>query len=275
MKRCTYIYRAGDDAVKSGKCAVGDQCGSMYGSDERNGLCYGHWNQWRAENDRDGLAADTAKRMETVAAQKAESANRRDNLLNETDKNPAKYGINASIIDAMGLNEPCDLESELALYKALNLGEGQENYDEKMAFARWLSTPEPKRKPRDMAEAAKILGATVRTLELWRRSPDMARLKARNGEAIIENSYNLVVYKVLEGVDRLDPRYIKLFNEMRKEIVDKSPKNTFPSIAESLVKQAEKRNEEEGRTQLRGAANEIEKAAVFSAVRDGNVEVKA
>jgi hypothetical protein len=274
MKRCTYIYKAGDDAVVSGKCAIGDQCGSMYGSEERNGLCYGHWNQWRAEHDREGLEADKKKREATLAAHKQEAAEKHDNLITEVDKNPQKFGINDTIISAMGLNEPCDLENELALYKALNLGEGQENYDEKMAFARWLSTPETKRKPRDIAEAAKILGVSRQTVEIWRRSPDMARLKARNAEAILENAYNLVVYKVLEGADRLDPRYIKLYNEMRKDVVDKSPKSRFPQLPDGLVKQAEGRNKEEGRAQLHGAANDIEKAAVFSAVRDGNVEVE-
>jgi hypothetical protein len=246
----------------------------MYASEKTSGLCYGHYNQWLKENDPAKLDAAKDKRAATISAKKDEAAENHDKLVNESGENPGKFGIDSSIIEAMGLNIQTSLEEELALYKSLNLGEGQENYDEKMAYARWLSTPESKRNPRSIEAAAKILCITKATLELWRRSPELTKFKSRNAEAMLENAYSLVVYKTLQGIDRLDYRFFKIYQELLKDVRVKSPTNNFPKLPDSLVKQAEKRNEESGRSQMHGSLNDIEKNAVFGAVRDGDVEIE-
>ena len=171
------------------------------------------------------------------------------------------------------LNEQLDLEKELALYKALPMGDGQEKYGEKMAFARWLSTPEAKRNPRTTHEAAVILGCTPQTLDLWRRSPEIAAFKRRDAEALLENAFSLVVYKTLVGVDRLNPQFFKIYNDMLSKIANGKDNSKFPKLPNNLIDMATKRNEDTGRDKMQGALNDIEKTTVFTMAGKGEFEV--
>ena len=271
--QCTKIFEAGDDSVTSGKNKIGERCGSWHGSKKFGGLCKGHYNQLQKANGQmDDINAMRDKRAATIGAQKEEAAEKHEEIIKDIDKNPETYGINPTIIEAMGLNNPVDLTNELALYRQLPMGDGQDNYAEKMAYARWISTPEAKRTPKTTPEAAQILGISLQTIEIWRRSPEVATFRRRDAENMVENAFPLVSYKMIEGCDRGDPRFFKLYQEVLEKIRAKSPKNMFPSnLPPDLVALAEKRGKESGRAQMQGPLNDIEKSTVFAAVRDGNV----
>lgn len=283
---CKYIFQEGDEAVTKGIVKVGDACGNANYTKEyeiydketpdvkyKKVLCRGHYNSWRASVNKSDFKDEVAKRQETVSNQKEAAVERHDKIVTESGKNPSKFGISPEILDAMGLKEQRSLEDELALYKALNLGEGQENYDEKMAYARWLSTPEPHRKPRTIDEVAQILGVTKFTLEMWRRSPEIVKFKARNAEMMLENAYQFVAYKALEGCARGDARFFEVYRKMRADVIDKAPKSKFPDLPEHLLKLAESRHEESGRKKFDSSLKEAERNAVFGSVRDGDIKV--
>jgi len=236
-------------------------------------LCGGHYNQWLSVNRPQELEAAKSKRMEKNAEQRAAAVETHDKLVEESEKKPETYGINASVIDAMGLNKPCDLAEELAVYKALPMGDGQENYAEKMEFARWLSTPDVKKTPKTILEAAAILGITVQTAEIWRRSPDVATFRKNDAVGWLRNAFPYIVYKTIDGCDRSDPRFFKIYKELLEAAEEKAPKNKFPQLPAKMVEQAEVRNAESGRVQMHGSLNKAEKAIVFGAVRDGDTEV--
>jgi hypothetical protein len=286
QKRCSYIFKAGDKKVEAGDCQVGDRCGNfqyikeyeIFDDDAPDTKymvlwCHGHYNQWRAMHRPQEIAEETTKRLDTIAKQKENAIEKHDTLMKEAASNPEKFGVDIDIIKAMGLDEDCNLENELVLYKMLPCGDGQDSYAEKMAYARWVSTPELKRIPKTNLEAATILGVKQQTLELWRRSPEMAKMKSRNAETWLENAYPLIIHKTLSGCNRLDPRFFEIYRKLRADAQAKAPTNKFPVLPDNIVKMAEKRNEESGRSILHGSLNEIEKSAVFGAARDGDMEI--
>lgn len=269
---CEYIYKEGDEPVVKGIAKIGSRCGSGQAKPETRNLCYGHYQSWLRKNDPDKLKPVTAKRQATIAKMQAEGINKNAEIIKEAATPGNKYGIDNDILEEMGLSGPVDLEIEYAHYKMLGIGEGQENYEEKMAFARWLSVPETERTPTDIKEAAKILGVTVFVLECWRRSPEIIKFKNRNVETVIDNSFRMVFYEVLKGVKRGDPRYVKIYMEMKANISDNKKDDKLPKLPDNIIEMANKHAENGGERKLTGTLADMEKATIFEQARDGNLQ---
>ena len=128
--------------------------------------------------------------------------------------------VNANVLEAMGLNTQCDLKYEYTVFKALNMNPGVQQYDEKMAFSRWLETPEHLRVPSTMQEAADILGMSTRSLMGWKTSPDIINFINQDVESRIGGLYKMCIYRLGEGIDRGDKGCFEIFLKHFKEKQD-------------------------------------------------------
>lgn len=282
MARCIWIYGEADEKVKSGLRKVGDQCGSDRGKPETRDLCHGHYLSWCKKNKPEVNIARIAKEKATKAKSRAK-INERHEEVEENIKTVARaagvavagnknpYGIDENVLKAMGLLDRCNLEQEYVLYKQLNLDAKQENYDEKMAYFRWQSTPEPWREPQDIAEVGKILGVSVNTLALWRKSIEYEVFEKRDIDRIVNALKRPILYKIAEAAYRGDKGMTEIFN---KYYVKKTEENDngnvkFPQISPEQVAEANKRAEEQGKERLRSMPMKLEKTHIMGAARDG------
>jgi hypothetical protein len=235
---CPYRYKENDEPVKAGTVKIGDVCGLRFGVPEWGGLCPAHARTEKVIPQQE-LEASKAKREETIRKKKAEPKNDPGLKVN-TPGEAERHLINETVLDAMGLKEPCDLETEVALFRALNNKPTYVNYDEKMAFARWLESPIHLRKPQSMKEAAVILGVTYQTLQVWKISPEVIDFINSDVESRIGGLYKLALYKLGVNIDRGDVRsidtFLKYYGEKRAE-KNKSRKSL--NLPQELQKEAD------------------------------------
>jgi hypothetical protein len=125
--------------------------------------------------------------------------------------------VNANVLEAMNLNDPCDLKTEYAVFKAINQNPSYEQYDEKMAYARWLRTPKHLRTPATTEEAAEILGVTAKTLYVWKTAPEIVRFINKDTEVRSLSMFPFAMYKLGCRIDQGDAASIKLYKEWYEE----------------------------------------------------------
>ncbi len=213
MGACPYIFKADDPAVKFGKRVVGEVCRSDRGSPKYNGFCAGHARQAGLITP-EQTAEATQKRLENIKKTR-EKIN--ENVKNAVNNASEGSPINKTVLEAMNLNDPCDLASEYAIFKTLNQNPSYENYDEKMAFARWLRTPQHLRTPQIIEDAAKILGVSAYVLFAWKTAPDVVRFINMETENRALCMFPFAMYKLGCGIDRGDTTSIKLYREWYEE----------------------------------------------------------
>ena len=266
MTRCVYIYQSGDKKVISGKYKIGDQCIRKSVGDETHGFCFGHFKKWSKINDPEANSKLSDKQKATMLRhnKKREEKNKELNIEGREKLGAETQGI----LDAMGLNDEFDLLKEYTICKTLNSNPTQEKFAEKFAFAMWLNTAEALRTPKTLEDVHNILGVTDFTISLWKRSPEINRMINDKTREIVSKSYKYVWYKVLEGVDRGDPKSKEIALKHIKEVEDKKEqKNIFPDIPKHLVEQAT------GTTgKLDNVANQVLKVAVYDSLITGNVK---
>ena len=280
MAKCAWIYSEGDKLVKSGARQVGDQCNSDRATEATKGYCHGHYLSWCKVNNPERLRMREAKEKATRQMKQQEATETKAAMM-ETIKrqdtvNPAPvaknpYGIDEGVLKAMGLLDKCNVEEEYALYKQLNLDAKQENYDEKMAYFRWQSTPEPWRTPATHGEVAKILGVSTFTLRQWQKSLEYEAFEKRDIERIVEKLKRPILYKVAEAAYRGDKGMTEIFNKYYVKKTDEKNEDNkrFPQISPEQVEEANKRAAEVGKERLQQMPMKLEKTHIMSAARDG------
>jgi len=242
---CKHVYTAEDEPVKAGRRKVGEVCNSTHGSERYGGYCAPHAKQHRTipqeEWDEENKKRSEAKRskrlehMENVAA-----------TINGKDSE-TPY-VNKNVLDAMNLNEPCDLKTEYAIFCATNPNPTFVKYNEKMAFARWIRTPAHLRTPQTTEEAADILGITSKTLNCWRTSPDVIRFINEDTENRFLGLYPFAMYKLGCRIDNGDVQGIKLYKEWYEEKMARANKKEVRlDIPEDLQKEAAEHAAETGK----------------------------
>lgn len=262
--KCKYLYRTGDKLVILGKKTIGEDCRSNGATDENGGYCPGH-----------------ARQMDTMSAEKVAASNRKGKALHtkyrqkRRDKKAeigkeiidlcktgtdGRLKLSPDVLDAMGLTSQCDLEYEYKAFMALNPNPGVENWNEKMAFARWLETPAHLRVPKDMGEAAAILGVSFRALAMWKTSPDIINFINADMESRMGGLYKLAIYAMGEGIVRGDKGFTEVFI---KHYNDKKETNKGRGkVLENVPKEMQKEADEYGaliKQQNMGAARKSEK----------------
>lgn len=212
--KCPYIFRAGDEAVKKEKRQVGEKCEVRFGKKEYGGYCYPHAKIM-------GMLSGEKLEQTRLAREEARQAKKQrraeaDTKAQETMSGP-EINLNPRVLEAMGYTNPCYLAEEYALFKTLNQKPTHVNYDEKMAYARWLESPKHLREPRTMAEAAKILGVTEKTLISWSTSPDVIDFMNADIESRSRGLFKLAMYKLGENIDRNDTKSIIDYLKYKEE----------------------------------------------------------
>ncbi len=213
MPSCPYIYKADDNVVLSGKRKAGDVCGDSRGAKKYGGLCMAHARSTGVVPP-EQVAEEVKRRMERTRLRREQME---EKILGATTGAGESLYINKNVLEAMNLNDPCDLETEFTIFKAINQNPGYENYSEKMAFARWLRTPQHLRKPQIIEDAAVILGVKPQTLYSWKSAPDVVRFINMETENRALSMFPFAMYKLGCGVDRGDTTSIKLYKEWYEE----------------------------------------------------------
>jgi hypothetical protein len=266
MIRCQYIYVAGDKKVISGKYKIGDQCTRTSVGDKTHGFCFGHFKKWNKINNPKANSKLSAKQKATMLRH-----NKKRELKNKDTNAESQGKLDAEaqkLVDVMGLSEEYDLLTEYTICRALNANPTQETFAEKFSFAMWLDTAKDKRTPDTLEEVAKILGVSIMTIHLWKRSPEINRMINDKTREVVSKSYKYVWFKVLEGVSQGDTRSKDIALKHIKEVEDKKEvKNTFPDLPRDVVEQAT------GTTgKLDNVANQALKIAAYDSLLNGNVK---
>lgn len=213
MAQCIYKYRVGDKSVTAGKKQVGDPCMACSGKPENGGYCPGHARQMGAMPP-EVVAAAVARRRASLDARIARGKGNKKAIEKEVGSAIAenvgkKHDIDPRVLAALGLDVQGDLEYEYKVFLATNAKPGVNDWNEKMAFARWLSTPEHLRFPKTIEEAAKVLGMSVRALNMWKTSPEIINFINDDTKSRMMGLYRLTMYELGKGVVRGDPQCMK------------------------------------------------------------------
>lgn len=214
MANCPYIFKEDDKAVRDGRRQAGEVCGIPYATAKYGGFCQGHARaqglipKEKLDEQQANRTAGIRKRIEKI------SSGGNTDVLTESGESPY---VNSNVLEAMNLNDPCDLKAEYAVFKALNINPGYEQYDEKMAYARWLRTPKHLRTPQTTEEAAEILGVTARCLYVWKTAPDVVRFINKDAENRALCMFPFTMYKLGCRIDQGDAQAIKLYKDWYAE----------------------------------------------------------
>ena len=203
--KCPYIYQSGDHTVNSGKNQVGDICGVRLGSEEYGGYCFPHGVKMGTVPRE--VIEKKKKRHKDSLQEKRDRRNEADSKAQENMSGP-EIKLNPRVLEALGLDKPCNLDIEYAEIKVTNNWLGKASYDEKYAFARWLGSPKHLRNPKTMAEAAKILGVTEKTLISWTTAPEVLDFINMDTESRSRGLFPLAIYKLGENIDKNDTKSI-------------------------------------------------------------------
>ena len=281
--KCIYIFKPGDHAVLLGKHIVGDKCKCGSSVD---GYCYGHAMQLKmipAEK----LAAIKAKRLASAADGRVRRRSKADGISKRiadrcSTSEDGRLLVDPIVLDAMGLNTPCDLATEYATFLALNIDPTVTNYAAKMAFARWLETPEHLREPRTLKEAGAVLGVDPRNLTVWKTSPDIINFINQDVEARIAGLYKLTIYRLGEGIQRGDKGCMEIFLKHNKEKQDANRNKTraggmLKDIPKEMLKTANDFAESTGKknyNQALKAEKELINSKYFTETLPNGEEIK-
>jgi len=259
MSKCPYIYKAEDRAVQIGKRTVGEVCGDSRGSAKYNDLCMAHARSTGVVPP-EQVAEEVKARHEKTRKSRELTDER---IFGATASNGDTLYVNKNVLEAMNLNDPCDLETEFTIFKAINQNPGYENYSEKMAFARWLRTPKHLRNPQIIEEAAPILGVTSKTLYCWKTAPDVVRFINMEAENHALSMFPFAMYKLGCGVDRGDATSIKLYKEWYEEkMASRNKKEKRLELPDDIQKEADEYGAATGK-QNRGQSLVSEKNMVI------------
>lgn len=270
--RCPYQYAADDKPVLGGRRKIGEVCNSLQGKKSWGGFCFPHAAKMgmvpkEIMDEKANKIRETHRlKMARIVKHSKETLEKSSNDLTETTK---------EILSVMGKNEAYDLTYEYALLKKLNPEPQNEAYAEKFAFAMWLNTPESVRTPKELAEAAKILGVVETTLALWRRSPELVRIFNNKAKETACRSYPYIIEKALERVASGSERAMEILLKHIKEIqADSEPKSKIPMLSPALLAEAKDINADGRPNKIELVADQTIKAAQYDAMTDGNVKVE-
>jgi len=262
--QCKYIYREGDEAVLDGRCKVGDTCGSQYGAAKWGGLCAPHARAMGVMTEPE-MEHEKKRRMESkqeIKERKAEAAQKADETMSGVG-DAANSPINNRVLEALNFKDQCDLAEEYALFRAMPGRRTFVDYDEKVAFARWLEAPAHLRVPQTIEDAAKVLGRSPKTLISWKTAPEVIDFINADMEMRLLGLFPLAIYKWGVNIDRGDIRSItefKAYYEEKQQQRNKSKKSL--DIPHDLIKEANDYARSQGE-QNRGAALTAEKNMVI------------
>lgn len=270
--KCQYLYKTGDQLVILGKKIIGEDCRSNGATDANGGLCPGHALQMGTMSA-EKKAAGYAKLKESRRNRKNGKRDKKEKIGQELKAGPiAKREINHEVLEAMGLNSQCDLEYEFKVFVATNPRPGVENWNEKMAFARWLESPEHLRVPPTLDEAAVVLGVSVRALGMWKTSPEILNFINDDLRLRACGLYKLALYNMGDGMARgdkgLTDTYLKHLNEIKDIAKGKG------SVLKDVPKEMQKEADEYGaliKQQNIGTARKSEKTLLNSNYFNGTL----
>ena len=266
MTRCQYKYVAGDGPVLSGKYQIGDQCTRKSVGKENHGLCFGHFKKWNKINDPAANKKLTAKQKETMLRHNKKREQKNKEIMSEEAEAMSKEAL--EVLHVMKADKEFDLAEEYVYCKALNLRPDQEKFVEKFVFALWLDTAAKLRIPKTFDEVCEILNVSIYTLNLWKRSPEIARMINEHVEGIVRGSLKWVISKVLLGVALGDQKSRDSMLKYIERIEEKTEsKNKFPDLPKHLVKEAA-----DAKGKLDNVANQVLKAAAYDSLTTGNVK---
>jgi hypothetical protein len=211
--KCKYRYVVGDRSVIAGKKQVDDPCMARSAKPENGGYCPGHARQMGTMPP-EVVAAAIAKRRVSLDARMARGKANKERLANGVagaivENIGKKHDIDPRVLVALGLDSQNDLEYEYKVFVATNAKPGVKDWNEKMAFARWMSAPEHLRFPKTLDEAAKILGLSVRALTMWKTSPEIINFINDDTKSRMMGLYRLTMYEMGAGVVRGDVQCMK------------------------------------------------------------------
>jgi len=270
--RCAYIYVEGDELVLSGKYKVGEQCvATSRNVEAMRGFCGGHFRKWNKENDPEVIKAISAKQGESLRKSRDKAREKNKEIVENSENN--LNDIDKEVLQVLGKNEKCDLVHEYSFLKRLNSNPQSESYAEKFAFAMWLNTPEVSRTPETMDEVAQILGVSVYSLSLWRRSPELVRIFNNKAKQSFIGSLPWVHSKLLKrvatGSEKAMDVSIKIIKEYEVEIGETAKKE---KVEPKLLDEARKINEGGEANKFIGVANQVKKVAAYDMLVNGNVK---
>jgi hypothetical protein len=237
---CTYIFREGDKLVVSGKRAIGEVCGLRFGRKEYGGYCSGHARLMgtmpeealRKEQERRAATKEEQRERKEIATGKV--AEGTESVAGENPR------LNASVLDAMGLKDPCDLQTVYDEFVAVPNGPTYESYNEKMAFARWLESPMHLRTPKTIEAAAVILGVSPKTLFVWKSLPEVIDFINMDTEKRALGMFPLAMYKLGVNIDRGDVKSIQTLMEYcEKKSIENNKKRKGMNIPADMTKIAD------------------------------------
>jgi len=270
--KCPYIYQSGDHTVNSGKNKVGDICGVRFGREEYGGYCFPHGVKMGTV-PREAIEKKKKSHKDSIV-EKRQRRTEADEKVQENITNP-EIKLNPRVLEALGFDRPCHLDEEYALWKSINQKPTVVNYDEKMAFARWLETPKHLRNPKTMAEAAVILGVTEKTLISWTTSPDVVDFMNMDIESRSRGLFKLAIYKLGENIDKNDTKSIIDFLKYHEE---KEAKRQIKTRSLELTPEEQKQADDHARSmgeRNRGVALKSEKSMVIAnALKGISEEIK-
>lgn len=271
MPQCRHVFAAGDPKVKDGTRKEGERCGGSYASEKTHWLCGGHYRAWCAINEPDKNRAFTEKHKQGMAEHNKKVKEKNAEVIESGEEKLSE--ISKEVLQILGKNEPYDLEYEYSLLRGLNPRPEIENYTEKFAFALWLNTPEPKRTPKTIDEAAQILGFNKLTLALWRRSPELVNIFNTKARESALRCYPYLIEKALENVSRGNERSLDIMLKHVKELEnEKKEKSTFPKLSQEQVDEAKTITADGNTGMLRGVAQAVNKTAQFDNLLKGNIK---
>jgi hypothetical protein len=271
MAQCAHIFQVGDPKVKDGTRKEGERCTGMYASEKTHGLCGGHYRAWCSKNEPETNRAHTEKQKQTMLAHNKKVKEKNNEVITNIEEKLSE--TSKEILRVMGKNESYDLEYEYSLLRCLNPRPEIENYTEKFAFALWLNTPEPKRTPKTVDEAAQILGFNILTLTLWRRSPELVNIYNVKAKESVLRCYPYLIEKALENVSRGNERSLDIMLKHVKELEnEKKDKSKFPLLPKDLIEESKVVMADGNTGMLRGVANAVNKTAQLNSLLNGDIK---
>jgi len=222
--------------------ADGTQCGMPRGNKEDpekfDGYCYPHAKQMNAL---DVTVVQQHRAAQSEGVTKMHARQRQDyefgagNVKNTKNRGSKMNtpAIDPDILDMIAERE-YSLKDNLELYRQLDMGDGESNYNEMFAFAEWLDADTKTRKPKKLEEVAEVLGVqAVTTLKSWRKNKRLDEIRKnifrrRMQGPKVQRLFGVCLLQKLKlGDARAMAEYSKLFIDDRKTKKDKSVKDSF------------------------------------------------
>jgi hypothetical protein len=271
QKRCAYIYAAGDKLVLKGKYQVGEQCVAQCRNVElTQGFCYGHFKNWNKKNNPDVNAKAGRKQSDSLRASAQKARDRNREIVDSLNDNLTD--IDREVLQVLGKNETCDLVHDYSVLKVLNPGPQSESYAEKFAFAIWLNTPESKRTPTTIEEVPEILGVSIYTLSLWRKSPELVRIFNNKAKQSFVGALPWIHSKLLNRVAGGSEKAMDVSIKIIKEYEVEMGANVKQAKVDPLLLDEAKKINEGDAGRFFGVANQAKKAANYDLLVSGDVK---